>query len=63
MNAGNDAEFAALKAGFRDGIPSDKPIDEEAAARLFAVMAELGGTNLVGDATTLPDGVFYQAGN
>ncbi len=63
MNAADDAEFNALKAGFRAGIPSPVPIDEKAAARLLAVMAELGGKDLVGDATTLPDGVFYQAGH
>ena len=63
MKVANDTEFAALKAGFRAGIPSSAPIDEKAAARLLAVMAELGGADLVGDATTLPDGVFYQAGD
>jgi NitT/TauT family transport system substrate-binding protein len=63
MNAANDAEFAALRAGFREGIPSPAPIDEIAAGRLLAVLAELGGTDLVGDAATLPPGVFYQPGN
>jgi NitT/TauT family transport system substrate-binding protein len=63
MNAGNDAEFVALKAGFRDGIPSAEPIDEDAAARLLAVMAEADGADLIGNATTLPDGVFYRAGD
>jgi NitT/TauT family transport system substrate-binding protein len=62
-NAGTDAEFAALKAGFRDGIPSAEPIDEDAAARLLAVMAEAGGADLIGNAKTLPDGVFYRAGD
>jgi NitT/TauT family transport system substrate-binding protein len=62
MNTANDAEFAALKAGFREGIPSPEPIDEKAAANLFAVMADLGGADLVGEATKLPDGIFYQAG-
>ena len=63
MNAADDAQFTALKAGFRAGIPSPAPIDEKAAAKLLAVMAELGGKDLVGNATTLPDGVFYQAGS
>jgi NitT/TauT family transport system substrate-binding protein len=65
MNVDNDAEFAALKAGFRAGIPEPGPIDEEAAAKLFAVMAYLGGTDLVGNAKELPAGVFYhdRAGN
>jgi NitT/TauT family transport system substrate-binding protein len=62
MNAANDAEFAALKAGYREGIPSAAPVNEDAARRLLALMAELGGDELVGGATTLPDGVFYRAG-
>lgn len=62
MNAANDAEFAALRAGFREGIPSPAPIDEGAAGRLLAVMAELGGAELVGEAATLPPGVFYHEG-
>ena len=60
MNAKTDPEFAALKAGFRAGIPESGPVDEDAAAALLAVMAELGGAKLVGDATTLPEGVFVQ---
>jgi NitT/TauT family transport system substrate-binding protein len=65
MNVANDAEFAALKAGFRAGKPTPGRIDEEAAAKLLAVMAELGGDDLVGNAKTLPEGVFYhyQASN
>lgn len=63
MNAANDAEFTALRAGFREGIPSPAPIDEHAAARLLSVLAELGGAELVGEAATLPAGVFYRAGS
>ncbi len=61
MNAATDAEFLALRSGFRAGIPGSDPVDEVAAAKLFAVMAELGGTALVGDARTLPEGVFHDA--
>lgn len=63
MNADNDAQFQALKAGFRKGIPASGPIDKEAAGRLLAVMAELGGEELVGEAKTLPDGVFFSPGS
>jgi NitT/TauT family transport system substrate-binding protein len=63
MNAANDAEFAALKAGFREGIPSPAPIDEAAAGGLLSLMAQLGGEELVGSATTLPQGVFYRPGS
>ena len=58
MHARDDAEFAALKAGFRAGIPAAGPVDEAAAARMMAVMIKLGGSELLGDVTALPDGVF-----
>lgn len=60
MNAKSDAEFKALRDGFRAGIPPAGPVDEQAAARMLALMADLGGTELLGDATTLPQGVFYK---
>ena len=60
MNAGNDAEFVALRDGYRAGIPSDKPVDEAAAGRFLALMSDLGGEELVGQATTLPAGVFLK---
>ncbi|MBM2322052.1 ABC transporter substrate-binding protein [Marivita cryptomonadis] len=63
MNAKSDAEFAALKAGFIAGIPANQPVDEDAAARMLALMAELGGEKLVGAVTTLPEGVFVQPGS
>lgn len=60
MNADNDAEFAALRAGWRAGIPPEGPIDEAAAGDLLALFAKLGGADLVGEATSLPEGVFWQ---
>ncbi|MES2846720.1 MAG: ABC transporter substrate-binding protein [Pseudomonadota bacterium] len=63
MNAKSDAEFDALKAGFRAGIPTPGPVDEAAADRMLAIMASLGGADLVGDMTRLPDGVFVQPGS
>lgn len=59
MNAESDSEFAALKAGFLAGTPVPGPVDEAAAARMLALMAELGGDDLVGDLKSLPDGVFW----
>ncbi|MCP1200659.1 ABC transporter substrate-binding protein [Notoacmeibacter sp. MSK16QG-6] len=58
MNAGDDAEFTALRDGFREGIPSGNPVDEAAADRFLKIMADLGGEKLVGKATTLPEGLF-----
>ncbi len=60
MRAETDAEFEALKAGFRAGIPTDTPIELAAAERLFDLMVSLGGEKLMGDATHLPKGIFYQ---
>jgi NitT/TauT family transport system substrate-binding protein len=62
MNAESDAEFEALKRGWREGIPAPGPVDEAAVAELLTVMAELGGEELVGPATTLPEGVFAPVG-
>lgn len=62
MNAGSDAEFAALRDGFLAGTPAEGPVDEAAADRMLRLMAELGGEELVGTATTLPEGVFVGTG-
>ncbi len=58
MNAANDAQYDALREGWRDGIPSGQAVDEDAAARMFEIMRDLGGAELVGDATEMPQGVF-----
>ncbi len=63
MKAKTDAQFDALKAGFRAGIPDAGPVDEEAAAKMLALMAKLGGEDLVGKAQDLPDGIFVQPGS
>lgn len=58
MKAKTDAQFAALKAGFIAGFPAEGPVDEAAAARMLALMAELGGEELVGPVKDLPPGTF-----
>lgn len=63
MKAADDAEFEALKAGFRAGIPPTTTIDRKAASRFLSLMAELGGEALVGQATSLPAGIFYASEN
>ena len=60
MNVDDDAQFEALVAGYREGIPDEGPVDEAAAGRMLALMAELGGPDLMGDVDTLPEGVFVQ---
>lgn len=59
MNAADDAEFAALREGWRAGIPETQQVDPAAAQRMFAVMAELGGDDLTGGLTELPGGLFW----
>lgn len=63
MKAANDVEFEALKAGFLAGTPKTGAVDEQAAARMLALMTELGGADLVGDLKELPDGVFLHPGS
>lgn len=63
MNAKTDAQFDALKVGFRAGIPAAGPVDEDAAARMLSLMVELGGEELLGKATELPQGTFLQSGS
>lgn len=60
MNAEYDAEFAALRDGWRKGVPADAPVDEANAAKVFALMVELGGEELLGKVTELPEGIFYK---
>lgn len=60
MNAKNDMEFEALKAGFRAGIPTSQQIDEADADRMLRLMVLLGGEKLLGSATQLPTGVFLK---
>ncbi|PWE32546.1 ABC transporter substrate-binding protein [Maritimibacter sp. 55A14] len=58
MPAESEAEAAALRAGFLAGIPPAGPVDRDAAARLFALLADLGGADLTGQAQTPPGGLF-----
>ena len=59
MNAADDAEFAALREGWRAGIPRTQDVDPAAAQQMFSVMAELGGDELTGGLTELPAGLFW----
>ncbi|WP_299420986.1 ABC transporter substrate-binding protein [uncultured Shimia sp.] len=63
MKAKTDAQFEALKAGFRAGIPAPGPVDEAAAARMLELMVDLGGEDLMGKAQALPDGTFLSSGS
>ncbi|UMA64745.1 ABC transporter substrate-binding protein [Roseivivax marinus] len=58
MNAADDAQFEQLKADWLAGAPERGPIDVEGASAFLALMHDLGGSELVGEATELPDGLF-----
>lgn len=58
MNAETEEEFVELREGFRAGIPAEGPVDPEAANRMLQVMGELGGEELVGQASAVPEGLF-----
>jgi NitT/TauT family transport system substrate-binding protein len=56
-----EAELALFRQTYIDGIPR-RPVTEEAAdARaLYRILAKIGGPDLVGNATELDEGTFYQ---
>lgn len=60
LGADDDAAATHLRDRFRLGIPHRWTEAERAdAARLFAILAELGGRDLVGDAAAIPAGTFW----
>jgi NitT/TauT family transport system substrate-binding protein len=59
MRVDDDAQFLALQDGFNAGTPAPGAVDTVAADKMLTLMAELGGTELVGDVTALPTGLFY----
>ena len=58
MNANNDAQFEQLKTDWLAGTPARGPVDADGAAKMLALMNDLGGAELVGEATTVPEGLF-----
>lgn len=60
MRAENDAVFAALRTGFRKGIPTCSDQDTmTAVGATFRILAETGGTQLVGKSSQLASGTFW----
>ncbi|MFO1151792.1 MAG: ABC transporter substrate-binding protein [Alsobacter sp.] len=59
--ASDEATFLAYRTRYREGIP-DRPVaEEEADARtLYAVLAEIGGPELVGPGTQLDPGTYWK---
>ena len=60
MKVQNDAEFEALKTGYRSGIPAlSQPPDIEAAGKLFDILVSVGGEMLVGPGTQFDQDIFW----
>jgi len=60
MRAENDAIFTALRAGFIKGIPTCSDQDTmSAVGKTFRILAEFGGTQLVGKSAELAPGTFW----
>lgn len=59
-NAEDDATLFALRDRFREGIPT-RPLSEEMedTARIYDILAEIGGERLVGPATRMTPGTFW----
>ena len=58
--AENEAELDAFMRRYREGIVEHWGPEQQAeAAKLFAVLAELGGEKLVGKGTELAPGTFW----
>lgn len=58
IKATDEAEFEALREGFRAGIPAPGPVDLAGADAFLKLMREVGGRKLVGDLDALPPGTF-----
>lgn len=58
--AEDDATLLALRDGYRDGIPTAwSDAEREDAARVYEILAKLGGRELVGDSPRLAPGTFW----
>ncbi|WP_244400927.1 ABC transporter substrate-binding protein [Aurantimonas manganoxydans] len=60
MKAEDDATFRILRDRYREGIPGRSGADEAVdTARLYEVLAEIGGSKLVGPSDTLVEGTYW----
>jgi len=60
VRADDEATRKTLMARFREGIPSRPTAEEEAdAARLYGILAQLGGERLVGASMTMSPGTYW----
>lgn len=60
MRADDQASFLALRDGYRAGVPRRwGAAERQDAAKLFAILAGLGGEKLVGRSSSLQEGTFW----
>jgi NitT/TauT family transport system substrate-binding protein len=60
--AANQAELDRLRVHYRRGIPKAwGPAEQQAAARLYGILARIGGPTLVGSSSTITPGTFWPA--
>jgi len=60
--AADPAELIKLRDAYRDGIPRRwGVVEREAAARLYRLLADIGGAPLVGSSPTLASGTFLDS--
>ena len=56
----DEATFKAVRDYYRAGIPKEPPAeDAKSAAAVYSVLAEVGGSELVGESKTLEPGTFW----
>jgi NitT/TauT family transport system substrate-binding protein len=62
MRPASDAEFATLRDRYREGITFAWGPDQQAeAAKLFGILAKLGGDDLTGKNVAFDPQIFWQA--
>ena len=64
MRPENDAEFAAIKAYYRAGIPPPwTGAETKSAEKLTQVLVDVGGAQLLGSDTQFDPKLFHAAGS
>jgi NitT/TauT family transport system substrate-binding protein len=63
LKAANDAEFEALKAGYRSGIPGPwRDAEMKSAEKIMSILVEAGDKDLVGNGTRFDTKLFHAPG-